>query len=178
MAHLYQMVFCNKVKRKFPSSFYQKKVLDIGSLDIKGNNRCLFQECEYLGIDLGAGKNVDLVCSGGELDKPDNYFDTIISIEAFEHDKNYKETIHNAMRMLKPGGLFLFTCASTKRKEHGTKINIPEDSPFTLDYYKNLVEEDFRNIANFNEVFPKGIFESAFEGVDLYFYGLKVKGSL
>lgn len=173
MSHIYQMKFCEKVKEKFPSSFFRSKVLDIGSLDVKGNNRCLFQYCEYLGIDLGAGNNVNLVCSGHELNKPDNYFDTIISTETFEHDKNYRETIQNVMRMLKLGGLFLFTCASSNRKEHGTKSNIPEDSPFTLDYYKNLAEKDFRAIPGFNEVFPDGVFEMAFEGVDLYFYGIK-----
>ena len=104
---------------------------------------------------------------------PDNYFDTIISTEAFEHDKHYKETVQNAMRMLKLGGLFLFTCASTKRKEHGTKLSIPEDSPFTMSYYKNLAEEDFRRISKFNKIFSNGVFESAFGGVDLYFYGIK-----
>lgn len=173
MAHTNQQEFCEKIRDKFPDYFYKKKVLDIGSLDINYNNRYLFKDCEYLGIDLGIGKNVDLVCYGHELNKPDNYFDTIISTETFEHDRHYKDTIKNAMRMLKPGGLFIFTCASTGRGEHGTKSNCPEKSPFTDDYYKNLRIEDFKEIDNFNKVFPNGIFEYPSEDWDLFFYGFK-----
>lgn len=173
MSHINQETFCKKVKDKFPDYFYLKKVLDVGSLDIKGNNRYLFKDCEYLGIDLGMGKNVDLVCYGHELNKPDNYFDTIISTEAFEHDKYLKKTIKNIMRMLKPEGLFIFTCAFTGRSEHGTKSNCPEKSPFTNDYYKNLTIEDFKGIDNFNKIFPNGIFEFPPIGDDLFFYGFK-----
>lgn len=171
--HLNQQRFCERIKDKFPDCFYQKKVLEIGSLDINGSIRYLFKDCEYIGIDLGAGKGVDLICSGHELNRPDNYYDTIISTEAFEHDKHYKETIKNAMRMLKPEGLFLFSCAFTGRPEHGTNLNKPEQSPFTHDYYKNLTIEDFRGIDGFRKTFPEGIFEQSY--CDLFFYGIKRK---
>lgn len=180
MAHLNQQKFCERIRNKFPNYFYQKRVLDIGSLDINGSNRYLFRACEYLGIDLKYGNGVDLVCYGHKLNKPDNYFDVVISTETFEHDKYYKETVQNAMRMLKSGGLFIFTCASTGRNEHGTKSNQPEDSPSTNDYYKILTEDDFKNINFFIETFPEGIFEShahmdddLSKGTDLYFYSFK-----
>jgi cyclopropane fatty-acyl-phospholipid synthase-like methyltransferase len=50
-----------------------------------------------------------------------NTFDTIISSECFEHDPEYKESFIKIYNMLKPDGLFCFTCASTGRNEHGTR---------------------------------------------------------
>lgn len=184
MAHQEQRDFCLKVKNKFPEYFKNKKVLDIGSLDINGSNKDLFENCNYLGIDVGEGKNVDYVSVGHLFDGPDNYFDTIISTEVFEHDMYYEETIKNVMRMLKPGGLFLFTCASVGRPEHGTRrcgeeaapllINISED---WADYYKNLSEDDVIAINDFKNTFPDGYFEYGnYENSipnDIYFYGIK-----
>ena len=180
MAHNEQRAFCFKVKNKFPDYFKNKKVLDIGSLDVNGSNRDLFENCNYLGIDVWEGKNVDYVSVGHLFDGPDNYFDTIISTEVFEHDMFYEETIKNIMRMLKPGGLFLFTCAATGRPEHGTRRTSQCDAPLLVgvsdewsDYYKNLEKEDFQKISSFNEIFVDGCFERGYQPDDLYFYGIK-----
>lgn len=184
MAHIEQRNFCLKVKEKFPDFFKGKKVLDIGSLDINGSNRDLFENCNYLGLDVGEGKNVDIVSVGHLFDGPDNYFDTIISTEVFEHDMFYEETIKNIMRMLKPGGLFLFTCAAPGRPEHGTRRCGENCAPLLIqiseewaDYYKNLDENDIRKICGFNETFPDCYFEFKNKDIeipaDLYFYGIK-----
>lgn len=185
MAHIEQRKFCEKVKEKYPNFFKNKKVLDIGSLDINGSTRDLFESCTYIGLDLGEGKNVDVVSIGHLYDAPNEYFDVIISTETFEHDIYYEKTIDNIIRMLKPGGLFLFTCATTGRPEHGTKNSIYPmiDAPFLVtmseewaNYYKNLTEEDIREIPAFNITFPDGYFElnnHATIGADIYFYGIK-----
>lgn len=185
MAHIEQRKFCEKVKEKYPDFFKNKKILDVGSLDINGSNKDLFENCVYIGLDLGEGKNVDVVSIGHLYDAPNEYFDTIISTEVFEHDMFYEKTITNIMRMLKPGGLFLFTCATTGRPEHGTRnSDYPMiDAPFLIkmseewaDYYKNLTEEDIRKILSFNLTFPDGCFELNNQttiGSDLYFYGIK-----
>ncbi len=184
MAHKEQKDFCLRVKEKFPEYFKNKKVLDIGSLDINGSNRDLFEDCNYLGIDVGEGKNVDLISVGHLFDGPDSYFDTIISTEVFEHDMYYEKTIKNIMRMLKPGGLFLFTCAAPGRPEHGTRRQGEWCAPLLLqiseewaDYYKNLDESHVREIGGFNETFPDGYFElnNIYLEIpaDLYFYGIK-----
>ena len=181
MAHIQQQEFCGKIKGKYPNFFKNKKVLDIGSLDINGSNRELFSNSEYLGIDVGEGKNVDLVCIGHELKSPDNFYDVIISTEAFEHDMHYEKTILNVMRMLKPGGLFLFTCASIGRPEHGTKRYDEWTAPLLANkgdwgnYYKNLTEEDIRKIPGFSDMFPDGVFEYNSTSKDLYFSGIKKK---
>ena len=114
MAHQAQQDFLISVKNQFPDKFNNCKVLDIGSLDINGNNRYLFENYDYTGVDIGAGPNVDVVCKGHEF-KSDTQFDIVISTECFEHDIFYKETILNAINLTKSGGLFVFTCASKGR---------------------------------------------------------------
>lgn len=181
MAHLQQQEFCDKIRNQHSKYFKNKKVLDIGSLDINGNNRFLFTDCDYTGLDVGQGPNVDVISVGHLFEGPDNYYDTIISTEVFEHDMFYEKTIENIVRMLKPGGMFIFTCASTGRAEHGTRKSDGSGSAPLLiqiseewsDYYKNLTEDDIRKIKNFNVTFPDGYFEYNTNSHDLYFYGVK-----
>ena len=179
MSHFQQKRFCLSAKKQYPVFFQEKLVLDVGSLDINGSNRFLFQSCNYVGIDLMPGENVDFVSKAHELKLPDSSFDTIISTECFEHDKFYRESIRNIIRMLKPGGMFIFTCATTGRPEHGTKRTTPDDSPFLKnfgdweDYYKNLTEADIRNIVDINSIFKKYQFSTNEESHDLYFVGIK-----
>jgi hypothetical protein len=51
----------NSMSYMFLQYFIDKCVLDVGSLDINGNNRYLFDNCEYTGLDIGEGPNVDIV---------------------------------------------------------------------------------------------------------------------
>jgi SAM-dependent methyltransferase len=179
MAHANQIEFCKKIKNKFPDFFKDKKVLDVGSLDINGNNRYLFENCEYTGIDIGPGKNVDIVSLGHKFDAPDESYDFIISTECFEHDMYYELTIKNIYRMLKSKGFFLFTCATTGRREHGTKRTSPRDAPLLTafdkwsDYYKNLTADDIKKIYDLDKIFSKHEFEINKKSHDLYFYGIK-----
>lgn len=186
MAHIEQKDFCIKMRNMFPKHFQNKKVLDIGSLDVNGNNRFLFTDCNYIGLDISDGINVDVVSVGHLYDADDESFDTIISTEVFEHDMFYAETIKNVIRMLKPGGAFIFTCASTGRPEHGTRKMNQECAPLLIeiseewaDYYKNLTKEDIISIDTFEDNFPDGIFEYFQYPIgdilfgDLYFFGIK-----
>ena len=172
MAHNEQAEFCNYVKSQFTEKFKGCSVLDIGSLDINGNNRYLFEDYKYIGVDLGEGRNVDVISRGHEF-KSNELFDIVISTECFEHDEYYGLTINNMYNHLKPGGLFMFTCATEGRPEHGTKRTSPQDAPFVGDYYKNLVESDIREIINIDEKFEKSQFLSRQSPADLYFWGIK-----
>jgi cyclopropane fatty-acyl-phospholipid synthase-like methyltransferase len=175
MAHPEQAVFCISVKTKHPELFKKVDVLDIGSLDINGNNRYLFENYTYTGVDLGEGKNVDVVSRGHEF-KPGKQYDVVISTECFEHDQHWKETIQNCIDLTKSGGLFIFTCATTGRQEHGTTRTTPQDSPFTHgmfnDYYMNLTKEDILTVLN-TEDFIEHKFDKNDNTKDLYFYGIK-----
>ena len=92
---------------------------------------------------------------------------------------NWDLTIKNAISLLKPDGLFLFTCATVGRPEHGTKRTSPYASPFTSqlenDYYKNLTEEDVRSKIDIDSNFSKYQFLSNTSSFpqDLYFWGIK-----
>ena len=79
MAHKEQWAFCGKVRGLYPQYFNNKKVLDIGSFDVNGNNRFLFNDCDFIGLDIGEGDGVDVVCPAQEYDAPDETYDTIIS---------------------------------------------------------------------------------------------------
>jgi SAM-dependent methyltransferase len=174
MAHREQREWCELVKYAHDEFFVGTNVLDIGSLDINGNNRYLFEQCNYTGIDIGEGKNVDVVCSG-HLFKSDDLFDVVISTECFEHDEHWQQTLKNVINnLLKDGGLFLFSCAAPGRPEHGTKRTSPKDSPFTNDYYRNLSEADIRSVLNCDAIFSNYKFKTRIDfPQDLYFYGIK-----
>ena len=179
MAHQTQYNFCRSVRLRYPEYFENIKALDCGSLDINGSEKHLFQDCEDIGIDIHEGKNVDIVSAIHEFNYPDEYFDTIISCECSEHDIYYPESFKNICRLLKPNGLFMFTCATTGRPEHGTSKNSPESSPFTStimswkNYYKNLEEDDIRKVMDVEGIFSEYGFSVNDESHDLYFYGIK-----
>lgn len=178
MAHPQQREYFKRIKTKHPELFRCVNILDIGSLDINGNNRYLFQSSYYTGVDIGEGKNVDVVSKGHEY-APDTKYDVVISSECFEHDMYYDKTLLNAVRLLKSGGLFIFSCASTGRKEHGTLRTRKDSSPLTTsidewaNYYKNLTEYDVRAVLDVDKLFSEYAFEYDPSPCDLYFYGIK-----
>lgn len=172
--------FCIFCKNIFPEYFKNIKVLDVGSGDINGNNRYLFENCEYHGNDVIDAPNVTVVSKTKDLKFEDNYFDTIISTECFEHDPEYKQSFEKIYKMLKPNGLFLFTCASTNRPEHGTRRTSVNDSYGTIgnltdmqDYYENLTEKHINDVLNIKKLFLK--YDTYYNKLykDLYFIGIK-----
>ena len=70
--HQAQIKWCQWLRQVYPSHFYKKRVLDVGSLNVNGTNRVLFKKCEYVGIDVIEGKGVDVVTIAHEYepDKP------------------------------------------------------------------------------------------------------------
>lgn len=178
--HIQAKNFTQFVKYTLNYYFKNKRVLDVGAGDINGNNRELFENCIYDGNDVLQANNVTIVSKTKDLPFDDNTFDTIISTECFEHDPEYKESFIKIYKMLKPDGLFLFTCASTNRPEHGTRRTTIHDSYGTIgglddmsDYYKNLTEFDLNEVLNLNELFS--IWDTYYNNVskDLYFLGIK-----
>ena len=168
------------VRRILSEFFIGKVVLDVGSGDINGNNKFLFENCEYNGNDVIQAPNVTIVSNTKDLPFKDNTFDTIVSTECFEHDPEYKESIIKIYNMLKPNGLFCFSCASTGRPEHGTRRTNPNDSYGTIgnledmsDYYKNLTEIDLNNVLLLNTTFS--VWDTYYnnDSKDLYFVGIK-----
>ncbi|WP_201159284.1 class I SAM-dependent methyltransferase [Rhodoplanes elegans] len=163
------------VRSVFPEFFDGGAVLEIGSADLGGSARQHFQARDYIGVDLAPGPGVDVVGNGAVVEF-DRLFDVAISVECFEHNPQFLETLKNMVRHTRPGGLVLMTCASTGRPEHGTTRSYPTMSPGTVavgwDYYRNLVAEDFASLP-LEEWFSGYRFFTNRVSCDLYFVGLK-----
>lgn len=181
MAHEQQKQFCIEIQKKFPEYFSNVTVLDIGSLDINGSNKHLFSgNIIYIGLDLAEGENVDIAASAHEVIFPNETFDIIISTETLEHDRHWADTLRNAVRMLRPGGMLLTTCATTGRPEHGTRRTTPQDAPLLgavdvawSDYYRNITEDDYRSALDIENDFQFSEFSTEHTTHDLYFVGIK-----
>ena len=161
--------FFESIKFRFPEYFRGRMVLDCGSLDINGNNRFLFDSCNYIGIDIEEGKNVDVVSRVHRF-APGKKYDVVISSEMLEHDCHYAESLKNMFLLTKPGGLLLFTAAGTNRPEHGTAAHHPGDSPKTHDYYKNISVEMILEALNLESF---SWFEISYLKTDIRFAGIK-----
>jgi SAM-dependent methyltransferase len=176
MAHPEQFFFVENVKLQLSDYFRERSVLEVGSLNINGSVRVLFENCEYLGLDVGAGPGVDVVMPGQHHGARAGSFDVVISCEAMEHNPAWPETWLNMLRLMAPSGLMIMTCATAGRAEHGTAGTSPEDSPLTAglgqNYYRNLVAEDFRRLAMPETWFAAHEFFTDHVSHDLYFVGI------
>lgn len=175
MAHGAQLEFVSTVKANIPTLFADKTVLEIGSLDINGSIRGFFQNCKYTGLDVAAGKNVDVVCQGQKYDAPSDSFDVVVSCEVMEHNPYWSETMQNMVRLCKPGGVVILSCATYGRIEHGTARTDPESSPLTVElgwnYYKNLGEQDFLDSGSLSGLDYKAW--TYYPSYDFYLIGVK-----
>lgn len=178
--HYEARAFLDYVKRSFPQFFTEKNVLDVGSGDINGNNRGLFTNCSYTGNDVYGAPNVTIVSKTSALPFAPESFDTVVSSECFEHDPEWKLSLQKIVEMLKPGGLFAFTCASTGRGEHGTRRTNVNDSYGAFgnvegwtDYYGNLTIHDVNNAIPLQDNFKH--FAAYYDPIrcDLYFWAVK-----
>ncbi len=177
MAHLEQQFFIQYLSQHLAHNWNGLSILEIGSLSREGGVRQFFQGSRFIGTDLVEGEGVDIAACGSKLDFPDNTFDVTISCECFEHNPVWPETFANMIRMTRPGGCVIMTCATRGRIEHGTMRTDVLDSIGTTkigwNYYKNLVVGDFTQRCDFEQIFQAHIFLSNSRSRDLFFVGLK-----
>jgi len=94
------------------------RILDVGSREVvnSGTYKQYFNndKWEYVGADIEAGDNVDLVMSNPYvIPVPDNSFDVIISGQTLEHVKFFWLTLTEISKKLKPGGMLCIIVPST-----------------------------------------------------------------
>lgn len=115
------------------------KIIDIGSYDVNGSYKQFFlhPSWNYVGVDLAAGPNVDVV-----LDSPYRLpfesfsVDVIVSGQAFEHVEYFWCSWLEMVRVLKPGG-HIFLLAPSRGPEH----RYPQDCwRFYPDGYRALAK--------------------------------------
>lgn len=84
-------------------------IIDIGSMDVNGSYRTLFKDASwnYIGLDLAAGRGVDIVLSNPYAWKEVKTAsaDIVVSGQALEHIDYFWLTLLEMERILKPGGL-------------------------------------------------------------------------
>lgn len=85
------------------------KVLDVGSYDVNGNYRVIFESIgsQYTGLDMENGPNVDIVPKDAYIwDEIENdTYDVVISGQALEHIEFFWKTMENMVRVTKKGGI-------------------------------------------------------------------------
>jgi len=177
MSHIDQISFIKEFKEFYINNEFNKdiNILEIGSLDVNGNMRNLFNFCRnYTGIDLERGPNVDLVINGTDIDKLEKNFDIIISCECFEHAKEWKVIFDKMCQISKPNSFIIISVASTGRVEHGTERSGNWQSPGNKDdYYLNLTKNDFIKNFDLKKIFSNYFFYYNINSFDLYFVGIK-----
>ena len=138
--------FLNFVHQHFPAYFAGCTALDVGTTDAQGHNRHYF--------DGGAYHTV----TAGKLTFANNSFDTIVSSECFQHDMHYVESLRNIVRVLKPGGLFAFTCQVACQVGPS---------------HTHLTADDVQAAIPVATVFERHQFYENEVSHDLYFWGIK-----
>ena len=122
------------------------KVLDVGSLDINGTIKELFEKhgLEYAGIDMRKGPNVGLVLNAHDIkDKLDeNSFDVVCCFDTLEHDDKFWITLENMRWVLKEGGYLLIAVPGSGCPKH----DYPQDY---WRFMENGVESFFEGMTDF-----------------------------
>lgn len=183
MAHVEQMKFVETLKLEFPHYFTNQTVAEIGSLNINGSIRDFFESCHYTGFDVAEGAGVDQVIQGQLVGEATGHYDVTISCECFEHNPYWVETFSNMLRLTRPGGLVVMSCATHGRPEHGTRRSDEYSAPLATqvgwqDYYQNLSSDDFLKTFNLKGWFEGFQFLFNANTMDLCFYGIKKGGEV
>ncbi len=106
--------FIHAVQERFPLFFSNVITLNVGALTLPEGRNLFDAPSAYWGADVAPGPGVNLVIdTPANIDFPDSYFDTVISVGFLHRDKNHTASLKNMVRMLRPGGLLTLACAST-----------------------------------------------------------------
>lgn len=95
---------------------------------------------------LKGGSNLSFdVADGRHLPVEDNFADVYISFETVEHINEDKEYLSEAVRVLKPGGVFVCSTPNREVTNPGKKIS---DKPANRFHVREYSESEFTNLLN------------------------------
>jgi SAM-dependent methyltransferase len=132
--HYSAYVNAEKFALKYIPNLEGKKILDVGSYDVNGTLKPIFEKGIYTGLDMEAGPNVDVVSDAHNIPFENEVFDVVTSSSCFEHDDMFWVTFLEMCRVVKPGG-YLYVQAPSNGPYHGW----PGDNwRFYIDSWKAL----------------------------------------
>ncbi len=118
------------------SGIEELRVLELGSRDVNGSPRRLFDGCkEYVGVDLEPGPGVDVVMDCRAYDG-ERRFDVCLCLEAMEHEKEPTVFIRAAGAALRRHGLLILSAAAPPRMPHSC-----DGKRVGTEYYTNIQSE-------------------------------------
>lgn len=117
------------------------RVLEVGSYDVNGSVRPLFNQTDYTGIDVEEGPGVDLVLSSHKLavQYEPNVFDAVACCEMLEHDLNPWHTVAMIRYVLNVGGYVIATARGNGFGHH----NPPDRFRFMEDGWRDMWADHF-----------------------------------
>lgn len=115
------------------------KILEVGSYNVNGSVRELFDQTNYTGIDIVRGPGVDEVRSSHALSPRwlSSTFDLVVSTEMLEHDRKPWESLAQMYTVLEAGGLLLVTARGNGFGEH----NPPDRFRFMGQGFHDIIED-------------------------------------
>jgi SAM-dependent methyltransferase len=137
----------------------RRSVVELGARTVAGNwpysgpVRPLFAAAEYVGVDIVAGPNVDVVADAATWE-PEPFWraDTVVCCETLEHTPEAQTICNNAHRLLIPGGVFIVTTAGIGRAPHSATDGGPlrqvicERTGMRIDeFYRNISRDELRD---------------------------------
>lgn len=134
--HLTSIKNMTNFKEKYLEDRENLKILDIGSRDICGSYKKLFEKHNYIGFDIVPGENVDVT---DWKDLEGDTFDAVISGQAFEHIEDDHQVMKEIYRVMKHNALCCIIAPSK-----GPKHCLPD--------YRRYQEKDFYNLAHSAEL--------------------------
>ncbi|HMG68837.1 MAG TPA: class I SAM-dependent methyltransferase [Chitinophagaceae bacterium] len=105
---------------------------------------------EYIGLDYESeghahtNESIDVMYDGKKIPFPDDYFDSVLSSEVFEHIFNLEEIIPEISRVMKKQAKILITCPFVWQ-EHEIPVDYARYTQFALKYL--LERKGFRILA-------------------------------
>jgi SAM-dependent methyltransferase len=126
--------------------FKGKRILEVGSKYVNGSVRPLIErfcyQKEYVGVDIEAGKFVDIVLPAEKLVEyfGSKSFDVVISTELLEHIQDWRLIISNMKDVLKHGGYIYITTRSYGFPYHA----------YPYDFWRYEIEDMKRIFSDFN----------------------------
>lgn len=130
----------------------ERYVLEVGSYDVNGSVRHLFDGCAgYVGIDHAAGPGVDHVMDACDLRVADESVGVVVSTEMLEHCLRPWVAVAEMFRVLAPGGILLLTCRGFSEAGSFPFHNPPDITRFSAEGLGAIALD-----AGFDDAFTQG----------------------